>query len=216
MRSLIGRSGILRVTQTSTYQPQGDDAHDVHHDMTALAEHHGIQGHEWLRRTEIHQSVWVRLQWASATAGSILGREKETNRAEQEQNDRSGSANAADKGTPEDASGGSHGSVLRLLCDVARGVEADQNSGGGEIRETPVPALLEAGSVVGQHEGVVGRPKPPGVVGADGEPDKIHEEVQQDDERREVEDPSEIFRYVSQSRGLRSNETVFLQHTYGA
>lgn len=43
------------------YKPQGDDADDVHGDMTAPAKNDIVKGDEWLRRTEAKQRIGIRL-----------------------------------------------------------------------------------------------------------------------------------------------------------
>lgn len=63
---------------------------------------------------------------------------------------------------------------------MPRSVESDQDSRGGKIGQTPVPALRGAGAVISGQEGFTGGPESPGVVGSNGEPDEVQEEVQHD------------------------------------
>lgn len=82
---------------------------------------------------------------------------------------------------------------------MTRGVETDQDTGSGEVGKTPVPACRGTCGVVGGHECLFSRAETPGVGGANRQPDDIEEEVQHDDEGREVEHPFEepSFRTIS-------------------
>lgn len=63
---------------------------------------------------------------------------------------------------------------------MARRIEADEDTGRRKVREAPVPAGRGAGAIVGGHEGIVGRAETDGLGGADGEPDHVEEEVEDD------------------------------------
>lgn len=117
--------------------------------------------------------------------------------AEQKQNHHHEPTQPADDGAPEDAAGSGHGGVARLLGDVAGGVEADEDAGRGEVRQAPVPAGGGAGAVVRRHEGVVGRAEAVRVGGADGQPDQVHDKVEDDGEGGGVEDPAEVAGWVA-------------------
>jgi hypothetical protein len=43
------------------YKPQGNDADDVHRDMTAPAKNDIVKRDKWLRRTEAKQRIGIRL-----------------------------------------------------------------------------------------------------------------------------------------------------------
>ena len=85
---------------------------------------------------------------------------------------------------------------------MARSIEPNQNTRRGQVRQTPVPARGGAGAVVRRHEGFVGGAEAPGVCCADGEPDDVEEEVEEDDARGEVEDPAEEAGCTILTRGL--------------
>lgn len=85
---------------------------------------------------------------------------------------------------------------------MSRGIKPNQHTRRGQIRQTPVPARGGAGGVVRGHEGFVGGAEAPGVCGADGEPDDVEEEVEEDDARGEVEDPAEEAGCTILTRGL--------------
>lgn len=117
--------------------------------------------------------------------------EGEAYSTKQKQNHRGQPANSTSDGRPENPPGRRNTRILSLLSDVSRGVEADEHTRGGEVRQTPIPPCRRAGAVVSGHEGLMGRAEAPGVGGPDGEPDEIEEEVQKDDYRGEVEDVAE-------------------------
>lgn len=77
---------------------------------------------------------------------------------------------------------------------MAGRVKADQDTRGSKVGQTPVPSRRGPGPVIGGHEGFFGGAEAPGVGDADRQPDDVEEEVQKDDHRREVEDPTEVFR----------------------
>lgn len=43
---------VIQVVGEGTYQPQGEDADDVHKDMSTTAKHHSVQWNKWLRRAK--------------------------------------------------------------------------------------------------------------------------------------------------------------------
>lgn len=51
------RDSVIKMRSEGLYQPQSDDANDVHKDVTTFAENDGIEGNEWLRGTKLHQLV---------------------------------------------------------------------------------------------------------------------------------------------------------------
>lgn len=114
--------------------------------------------------------------------------------AEEEEDDDDETSDPADNGTPEDASSRSHASIARFFGDVARRIEADEDTGRRKVREAPVPGRRGAGAIVGGHEGIVGRAETNGLAGADGEPNHVEDKVEDDRAGREIEDPSKVFR----------------------
>lgn len=44
-----------------SYQPEGDDADDVHEDVAAITQYDGVQWDERLRRAEAHEDIRGRL-----------------------------------------------------------------------------------------------------------------------------------------------------------
>jgi hypothetical protein len=119
----------------------------------------------------------------------MIGRLKVTYSAEQEENDGGQTAESTDNGAPENTAGSSHGSVLGLFRHMARGIEADQNPGSGEVGETPVPASRSTGAVIGGHEGLVSRAEAPGLGSANGQPNEVQEEINHDYSSGEPEHP---------------------------
>ena len=109
----------------------------------------------------------------------------------QKQNHSRQPPNPTNNGAPENASGSGNRRILGLLGHMARGIKPNQNTRRGQVRQTPVPARRGAGAVVRRHEGFIGGAEAPGVGCADGEPDDVEEEVEEDDTGGEVEDPAE-------------------------
>lgn len=116
-----------------------------------------------------------------------------TNRTEQEDDNGRETTDAADDRTPEDTASGRDGGILSLLCNMTRGIKADEDARGSEIGQTPVPSSRRTGPVVGGHEGFFGGSEAPGVCGSDGKPDDVQDEVQTDDHGRKVEHISEVL-----------------------
>ncbi len=79
---------------------------------------------------------------------------------------------------------------------VARCIKSNQNTGSGEERQTKVPSGRSASAVVCGEECFFRRAKPVRVTGGDGQPDQIQQEIDEHEDRRGVEDPSEIASYV--------------------
>lgn len=44
------------------YQPQGENADEVHKDVAAVAKNGSVQRHEWLRGAEAHQRLRIGLE----------------------------------------------------------------------------------------------------------------------------------------------------------
>lgn len=113
--------------------------------------------------------------------------------AEEEEDNDDEASDPADHGTPKDASGRSYAGVARFFGDVARRIEANEDTGRRKVREAPVPARRGAGAIVGGHEGIVGRAETDGLGGADGKPNHVEDKVEEDRAGREIEDPFKIF-----------------------
>lgn len=114
--------------------------------------------------------------------------ERLTYNAEQEQNHGHEGADTAGNSAPEDTPGRCNAGVLRLLGDMPRRVEPDQDAGSSKIRETPVPSRRGTRAVVSCHEGVVSGPEADGPLRRDGQPDHVQHEIEQDEEGRRVEE----------------------------
>lgn len=158
--------------------------------MSAPAEYHSIQWYEWLRRAERKQRLGIRLNRQHHPPLPSLTK-KETYRTKQKQNNGRQPPNPTNNGTPKNPPRRRNTRILRLLGHMPRRIKPNQHTRRSQVRQTPVPAGRGAGAVVGRHEGFVGGAEAPGVCGADGEPDDVEEEVEEDDERGEVEDPAE-------------------------
>lgn len=116
-----------------------------------------------------------------------------TYNAEQKQDHHNEAANAAGDRAPEDALRGCDAGVLGLLGHVSGSVETDEDTGRGEVRETPVPARRSARSVVGGQEGIVGRAEAVlALAGCNGQPDHVQDKVEEDEGGGHVEDPLEV------------------------
>lgn len=100
--------------------------------------------------------------------------------AEEEEDNDDKTSNPADHGTPEDASSRSYAGVACLFGDVARRIEPDEDTGRCKIREAPIPAGRGAGAIVRSHEGIMGRAEADGLACADGEPNHVEDEVEED------------------------------------
>lgn len=74
-------------------------------------------------------------------------------------------------------------------------IESNQDTGGGQVRKAPVPAVGGAGAVVSRHEGFVSSAESPGLGGADGKPDEVQEEVEHDEAGGDPEDILEVTSY---------------------
>lgn len=116
----------------------------------------------------------------------------ETNRAEQEKNNRSQTTEPTGDGTPEDTASSSDRGILSFFRNVTRRVESNQNASGSKIRKTPVPASWSPGTVVCGHKGLMGGTESPGLSSANGQPDKVQDKVEHHDCSGPPEDISEI------------------------
>lgn len=70
-----------------TYEPQCNYADDVHEDVASFTKDDGVEGHEWLRRAEGHESVVVGLIMSVWGCWIIVAWKWGTNCTEEEQND---------------------------------------------------------------------------------------------------------------------------------
>lgn len=77
---------------------------------------------------------------------------------------------------------------------MTRCIKTNQDTGGSKVRQTPVPASRGSSTVVRGHKGLVGAAEAPSLSGANGQPDKVQEEVEHHDSGGEPENISEVTR----------------------
>jgi hypothetical protein len=97
-------------------------------------------------------------------------------------------------GTPEDTSRRGDGGIFGLLCYMAGGIVSDQNTGGSQIRQTPIPASRGARAVVRAHKCFFGRAEAQRVGDTDGQPNDVEYEIEDDKSGRDVKDIAEVSR----------------------
>lgn len=191
------------------YQPQCDDANDVHEDVATLAQHDGIEWDEWLRRAKSPKFVGGRLERLLACE-AMVQYEEEAYRAEQEQDDGSQATATTDDSTPKDTPSGSDRSILGFFSHMSGRVEANQDTGRGHVGQTPVPTSRGTSPIVSGHESLLSSSETPSVGSPNREPDQVQEEIEHDHAGRE---PENIF---EEARGHEVQQSSQAQHDLGA
>lgn len=79
---------------------------------------------------------------------------------------------------------------------MARSVETNENAGSRKVRQAPIPAGWCTCTVVRRHESLLGGSESICLAGADGQPYEVKQEIEDDEKRGGVEDPSEVTSYA--------------------